>query len=92
MHVQLNIQVNITLCFQIEGKIRDHTKHDDIVEELKSRHNISVKANTKLAAPTDVQDYLTTGSVLGEIALLTKQKRNATISCETSAQVGTIFF
>ena len=32
-------------------------------------------------------DYLTTGSVLGEIALLTNEKRRANVICETSTQV-----
>ncbi len=63
----------------------DHTKQDDIITDHKSRYNENSKA--KMDAPIVFSDYLTTGSVIGEAALLTNTLRNATISCETSAQV-----
>ena len=35
-----------------------------------------------------VTDYLSTGSVLGEMSLLTCRPSNVKVTCETSAQVG----
>ena len=34
-----------------------------------------------------ISDYLTTGSVLGELALLTGKPSNVTVTCETSVQM-----
>lgn len=32
-------------------------------------------------------DFLTSGNILGEMGLLTKKPRSATVSCETAVQV-----
>ena len=37
-----------------------------------------------------VTDYLSTGSVLGEMSLLTCKPSNVKVTCETSAQVGAL--
>ena len=78
---------------QVEKTVIDNTRAEDVDpahwRRLMERFKRTRKDDGTDAYCEHVTDYLSTGSVLGEMSLLTGNASDVLVTCETSTQVGT---
>ena len=67
------------LCYTFQLESTSQPGKPIILEDRPSGSQMKIKAN--------LIDFLTSGNILGEMGLLTKKPRSATVSCETAVQV-----
>lgn len=79
---QGGIYIVVSGLIKVDGQIIDLTESYSAIDKVDN-----AASETDVDKSDRIFDYLTTGSVLGEVSLLTNQTRRANVTCETSTQL-----